>query len=138
MHLIIDDIAVIGFALKFPGEATTSTSFWKMLIEGRSTMTDVPKDRFNIDSFCGTKEEKSGTVREPNPSIMSRNYVLKEPTDDISSMQEGNFINEDISSFDAAFLSINPTEARCMDPQQRLLLEVAYHSLENCMSSQPN
>jgi len=57
-----EDIAVIGFALKFPGEATSPSSFWEMLLEGRSSMTDVPHDRFNIDKFCATEGEKSGTV----------------------------------------------------------------------------
>jgi len=57
-----EDIAVIGFSFKGPGDAASSSAFWKMLLEGRFSMTDVPHDRFNIDKFCVTKGEKSGTV----------------------------------------------------------------------------
>lgn len=56
-HDLIEPISVIGFSLKFPQDATSPESFWKMLMEGRSAMTKVPKNRFNVDSFHvqGTK-----------------------------------------------------------------------------------
>lgn len=56
-HDLIEPIAVIGFSLKFPQDATSPESFWKMLMEGRSAMTKVPENRFNVDSFHvpGTK-----------------------------------------------------------------------------------
>jgi hypothetical protein len=50
-HDLIEPIAVIGFSLKFPQDATSAESFWKMLMEGRSAMTKVPENRFNVDSF---------------------------------------------------------------------------------------
>lgn len=45
----IEPIAVVGINLKFPGDAITPESFWKMLHEGRSAAGRVPADRFNID-----------------------------------------------------------------------------------------
>lgn len=57
-----EDIAVIGFSFKGPGEATSPSAFWELLLEGKFSMTDVPHDRFNIDKFCATQGEKSGTV----------------------------------------------------------------------------
>lgn len=56
-HDLIEPIAVIGFSLKFPQDATSAESFWKMLMEGRSAMTKVPENRFNVDTFHvpGTK-----------------------------------------------------------------------------------
>ena len=47
----LEPIAVIGFSARFPQDAKSPESFWQMLKEGRSAMTEVPKDRFNIDSF---------------------------------------------------------------------------------------
>ena len=47
----LEPIAVIGFSAKFPQDAKSPESFWQMLEEGRSAMTEVPEDRFNIDSF---------------------------------------------------------------------------------------
>lgn len=57
-----EDIAVIGFALKFPGDANTPESFWRMLLEEKSSMTDVPPDRFNINSFNQDKGGDGGIV----------------------------------------------------------------------------
>ena len=60
---ILEPIAVIGLSVKFPQEATSAKSFWKMLVEGRSAMTDFPNDRFNIDAFYHPDNSRPGTVR---------------------------------------------------------------------------
>lgn len=57
-----EDIAVIGFSFKGPGDATSPSAFWELLLAGKSSTTDIPPERFNIDKFCGTQGEKSGTV----------------------------------------------------------------------------
>ena len=44
-------IAIIGYSLRFPQEATSSEAFWQMLVEGRSARTEIPGDRFNVDAF---------------------------------------------------------------------------------------
>jgi Beta-ketoacyl synthase, N-terminal domain len=56
---LLEPIAIIGFSLKFPQDATSAESFWEMLMEGRSAMTKVPGQRFNVDSFYvpGTKRQ---------------------------------------------------------------------------------
>ncbi|KAF2177891.1 hypothetical protein K469DRAFT_601543 [Zopfia rhizophila CBS 207.26] len=46
-----EPIAVIGLALKFPQDATCPESFWQTLLEKRSALTSVPKERYNADSF---------------------------------------------------------------------------------------
>ena len=55
-------IAIIGFSAKLPGDATSSESFWRMMEEGRSAMSEVPKDRFNIDSFYHPNVNRLDTV----------------------------------------------------------------------------
>jgi acyl transferase domain-containing protein/NADP-dependent 3-hydroxy acid dehydrogenase YdfG/acyl carrier protein len=46
-------------------------------------------------------------------------------------MERGNFLLQDIRSFDAAFFGIPPKMAENLDPQQRLLLEVVWEAFEN-------
>ncbi|OTB07054.1 hypothetical protein M426DRAFT_318422 [Hypoxylon sp. CI-4A] len=104
-----EPIAVVGFSLKFPGMASSVDGFWKMLVEGRSTMSEFPPDRISIDGHFN-----------PDQSHL----------DEISA-RGGHFIEEKIDRFDAPFFSITPAEAGCMDPQQRGILETAYRALEN-------
>lgn len=61
----LEPIAVIGFALKFPQEATSPEEFWQMLLQGRSAMTEVPKDRWNIDAFYHPNPDKLDFVSLP-------------------------------------------------------------------------
>jgi len=105
---LVEPIAIVGFALQFPQDATSEEAFWNMLLERRAALSEVPKDRWNINAFH-KPGNKSGTMKAT----------------------KANFLKEDISAFDAAFFSITPGEAECMDPQQRLLLETSYHALEN-------
>ena len=59
----LDPIAVVGLALRFPQDATSPEAFWQMLLEGRSALTDVPPDRYHVDSFHNPSANKSGTAR---------------------------------------------------------------------------
>ncbi|OJD32113.1 polyketide synthase [Diplodia corticola] len=102
-------IAIVGIGGRFPGDATNPERLWEMVSEGRNAMSEVPKDRFNIDSFYHPHAERQGTMN----------------------VRGGHFLKEDIALFDAPFFSITSKEAGAMDPQQRLALEVAYEGLEN-------
>ena len=57
-----EPIAVIGLSLRFPQDATSPEAFWQMLIEGRSALTDVPKERFNLDAFYRPDSNRTGVV----------------------------------------------------------------------------
>jgi len=58
-----DPVAIIGLALKFPQDAISPESFWNLIMEGRSTKTKMPKDRYNVDSFYHAGEtNKTGMV----------------------------------------------------------------------------
>ena len=81
---------------------------WQFLCEGRSSITEVPADRW-VPFDDGSPEVAAalaGTTRW------------------------GSFLS-DIDAFDAEFFEISPREAAKMDPQQRLLLEVAWEALEH-------
>ena len=58
----MEDIAIIGFSLRFPQDAVSPESFWKMLVEGRSAATEVPASRFNIDAFYHPDPDRLGSV----------------------------------------------------------------------------
>ncbi|KAJ6096143.1 reducing type I polyketide synthase [Penicillium sp. IBT 16267x] len=106
---LLESIAVVGLSLKFPGDATSPEAFWKMIVEKRCAMTDVPADRFNVDAFQGTDTTRTDTITP----------------------RGGYFIEEDLTLFDAPFFSITSAEAASMDVQQRQLLECVYRALEN-------
>ena len=56
-------IAIVGYSLRFPQEATSSEAFWRMLVEGRSARTEVPSDRFNVDAFHHPNSARHDSVR---------------------------------------------------------------------------
>ena len=61
----LEPIAIVGLACRFPQDATSPEAFWQMLIDARSAMTDVPRDRFNIDAFYDNKTNTPGMVLIP-------------------------------------------------------------------------
>ncbi|RAL04853.1 type I polyketide synthase [Aspergillus ibericus CBS 121593] len=102
-------IAVTGIGGRFPGNASNPEKLWEVLLNGESTLTETPKDRFNIDAFYHPHAERSDTQH----------------------CRGGHFMNRPIDAFDAPFFSITPNEAKAIDPQQRMCLEVAYEAMEN-------
>ncbi|KAI1330639.1 hypothetical protein F5Y16DRAFT_339584 [Xylariaceae sp. FL0255] len=102
-------IAIVGVSGRFPGDATTPDRLWDMVSEARSALSDVPKERYNIDGFYHPSAERQGTT----------------------STRKGHFIASDVGLFDAPFFKISAQEAHAMDPQQRLALELSYEALES-------
>ncbi|NLY00840.1 MAG: SDR family NAD(P)-dependent oxidoreductase [Rhodopirellula sp.] len=102
-----EPIAIIGMACRLPG-APDLDAYWRLLVERRSAILEVPTDRWDIDAFY-----------DPRPDIPGK----------INS-RWGGFV-ERVGEFDPLFFGITPREAGKMDPQQRLLLEVAWEALEN-------
>lgn len=103
-----EPIAIVGMGCRFPGGANSPESYWELLKQGVDCITEIPRDRWDIDSLY-----------DPDPDAPGK-----------MSTRWGGFISE-IDKFDAAFFGITPPEARKMDPQQRLLLEVAWEALED-------
>jgi microcystin synthetase protein McyG len=104
----VEPIAIIGMGCRFPGGATGPDAFWEVLRNGVDAISEVPRDRWNIDEYYDP---------EPGaPGKMSTRY--------------GGFVDA-IDQFDPLFFGITPREAASMDPQQRLLLEVTWEALEH-------
>ncbi|GAB3288622.1 type I polyketide synthase [Parasphingorhabdus pacifica] len=103
----LEPIAVIGMAGRLPGAANVE-EFWQQLCAGEDAITEVPKDRYDVDA-----------IYEMAPSSPGR-----------TSSRWGGFLSR-IDEFDATFFGISPREAKQVDPQQRLLLEAAYEAFED-------
>ena len=65
-----EDIAVIGLDLRFPGDASTTESFYEMLQTGRSALSDIPNDRYNLDAFYHPDQDRAGAVSRHNHPAM--------------------------------------------------------------------
>jgi acyl transferase domain-containing protein/SAM-dependent methyltransferase len=107
-----EPIAIVGLGLRFPGGAHDAESFWQLLHDGVDAISEVPADRWNIDTFYDPDAAAPGKM----------------------ATRFGAWLHG-IDQFDAAFFGISPREALSMDPQQRLLLEVAWTALEQAGQS---
>jgi 3-oxoacyl-(acyl-carrier-protein) synthase len=101
------DIAVIGISCKFP-DADNAEEFWHNLAQGKDSVIEVPKDRWNIDDYF-----------DSDPEVPKTTYC-----------KWGGFLNE-IDKFDPLFFNISPFEATFMDPQQRLFLQESWKAIED-------
>jgi hypothetical protein len=103
-----EPIAVVGVGCRFPHGGNDPDSFWRNLRQGVDCITEVPRDRWDVDEFY-----------DPEPGKPGKIYTRR-----------GGFLDR-VDGFDPQFFGIAPREALSMDPQQRLLLEVAWEALEH-------
>ena len=103
-----DRIAIIGIGCRFPGGANDAESFWKLLVERRDAVGDVPADRWNVERYY-----------DPEPGIPGKTFAKR-----------AGFLDQ-IDKFDPQFFGISPREAPYVDPQHRLLLETSWEAIEN-------
>lgn len=61
-HDSLGAIAVVGYSVTFPGDATDAKSFWKILMEKRNTATPFPEDRMNTESIYHPDANRKGQV----------------------------------------------------------------------------
>ncbi len=101
-----EHIAIVGMSCRFP-HADNIDSFWQLLQGNVDAISNVSKDRYDIDSYYFGKGSSKNKISSP---------------------YSGGINN--IFDFDAGFFDISPKEALALDPQQRLLLEVSVEALE--------
>ncbi|MFT4125042.1 MAG: polyketide synthase Pks13 [Gordonia sp. (in: high G+C Gram-positive bacteria)] len=102
-----DDIAIVGFATRFPKAGNTPESTWEALIEGRDGISELPDDRWA--EFRANPEMAA--------VLAKRNL-------------RGGYL-DDVKGFDADFFQMSPREVEMVDPQQRLALELTWEALEH-------
>ncbi len=102
-----DSVAIIGLSGRYPG-ATDIHEFWENLRQGRDSITEIPRDRWEIKDFYTSEKE-----------IMGKSYS-----------KWGGFM-EGIDKFDPLFFNISPNEAQLMDPQERLFIQTVWEAIED-------
>jgi acyl transferase domain-containing protein len=102
----VTPIAVVGIDCRFPG-APDKDAFWRLLMDGVVTDTEVPLQRWDVDAYY-----------HPDGVAGSMNT------------RRAHFI-DDVDAFDYDFFGIAPIEAAALDPQQRLLLQASWRALED-------
>ncbi|KAI1771759.1 putative polyketide synthase [Hypoxylon cercidicola] len=68
------DVAICGFSIKFPGDATSPEAFWRMIMEKRCAMTEFPSNRFNIPP-------RGGNFIKEDPSVFDANFFSISPAE---------------------------------------------------------
>ncbi|GME45714.1 putative lovastatin nonaketide synthase protein [Neofusicoccum parvum] len=104
-----DDIAIVGLACRFPGDADSPSKLWQMLVEGRSAWSEVPSQKWNHAAHYHPSSERAASTF----------------------IRGGHFLQDNGKRFDATFFNITRTEALSMDLQQRIVMENVYEALEN-------
>ncbi|CAJ1082651.1 probable polyketide synthase 16 [Xyrichtys novacula] len=102
-----DVVAVIGIGCNFPGGEGLE-NFWKVLLEGKNCVVDIPKERFDTTFWFDADANKPGKTQTSKAALI-----------------------EGFNEFDHRFFGITEAEADFMDPQQKLLLQCTYRTLED-------
>lgn len=58
----IEPIAIVGFSMGFPQDATTSDALWDIMMNKRTTVSEFPKERININSIYHPDTNRRGQV----------------------------------------------------------------------------
>ncbi|MEO1616255.1 MAG: SDR family NAD(P)-dependent oxidoreductase [Planctomycetota bacterium] len=104
----IQPVAIIGVGCRLPGGCDDAESYWRLLSEGHSAISETPADRWSLRKFYAAGESRPGRTQS----------------------RHGGFVSG-IDRFDPKLFGISPREASWMDPQQRMLLESAYRAIED-------
>jgi myxalamid-type polyketide synthase MxaE and MxaD len=99
-------IAIVSMACRYP-QANTAKEFWELMLNGIDTVTEVPKSRWDMDSFY-----------HPDKSAPNKSHS-----------KHGAFLNQ-LDEFDPLFFNISPREAQDMRPEQKMMLELTWQAVE--------
>lgn len=100
------DVAIVGLSCRFP-DAPDAATFWNNLIEGKSSIREIPASRWD---WRECYSEQGG----PGKTVSKWGALI-----------------EDVDCFDPGFFRLSQDEARLIDPQERLLMQESYRALQD-------
>ena len=103
---IIDGIAIIGMAGRFPG-ANNISEFWENLKNGKESIKFFSEEELSSSEYNFEKIKN-------DPTYVKAKGIL-----------------EGVGMFDAGFFGFTPRDASLLDPQHRIWLETAWEALED-------
>ncbi|GAB1214004.1 hypothetical protein ATERTT37_003160 [Aspergillus terreus] len=99
-------IAIVGYSGRFPS-AASNEAFWELLRAGRDVHREIPRDRFDWETYYDPTGKRRNTSR----------------------VKYGCWIDEP-GLFDTKFFNMSPKEAENTDPAQRLAITTTYEAME--------
>ena len=61
-----DPIAIVGIACRMPGGADTPDAFWSLLHDGVDAISEVPRDRWDVDAYYDPDPDAPGQQSKPS------------------------------------------------------------------------
>ncbi|KAM6953792.1 phthioceranic/hydroxyphthioceranic acid synthase [Aplochiton taeniatus] len=102
-----EEIAIVGIGCNFPGGEGLE-NFWKVILEGRNCVVDIPEERFDRTYWYDPDHNKPGKTHTTKAALI-----------------------DGFNEFDYQFFSVPEAEVDSMDPQHKLLLQCTYRALED-------
>ena len=67
-----EPIAIIGMGCRLPGGADNPEAFWRLLREGVDTVTEVPRDRWDVDAYYDPDPDAPGKMYTRHGAFLER------------------------------------------------------------------
>jgi hypothetical protein len=55
---VVEPLAVIGMGCRFPGGADDPNSFWRLMIDRRDAVSEVPPGRWDVDALSRSRRAR--------------------------------------------------------------------------------
>ena len=91
----VKPIAVIGMACRLPGGIANPEDLWEACCQRRSGWSEIPKSRFNHESFYHPNHDRPGSVGVETAPIITQ--ILTDAS--VSTMLKGRIFCKTISLF---------------------------------------
>src|ERR1700684_476212 len=63
-------IAIVGMGLRLPGNVSDESSLWQMLADGVDTISEIPRERWDLDAYYDPDPDKPGKMNTRHGSFL--------------------------------------------------------------------